>query len=63
MPEVSDKDILKWIEDKGSSFFVFKALNEKSVPSIFVGTSKLTGGGNSIQEAVIQAMENEKAIG
>ena len=63
MPEVSDKDILKWIEDKGSSFFVFKALNEKSVPSIFVGTSKLTGSGNSIQEAVIQAMENEKAIG
>lgn len=63
MPEVSDKDILKWIEDKGSSFYVFKALNEKGVPSIFVGTSKLTGSGNSIQEAAIQAMENEKAIG
>ena len=40
-----------------------EALNEKGVPSIFVGTSKLTGSGNSIQEAVIQAMENEKAIG
>jgi hypothetical protein len=63
MSEISDKDILKWIEEKGSSFFVFKALNEKGVQSIFVGTSKLSGCGNSIQEAVIQAMEKEKAIG
>ena len=40
-----------------------EALNEKGVQSIFVGTSKLSGCGNSIQEAVIQAMEKEKAIG